>query len=212
MKVIAHLVVLTTIWCPYVSSTKTGNSTVTYIFGFKCYLGHQRLDVSSVVYIQYDGEPILCDEIFFLGQDAANGNALQLCLTPVYYDDPYCEIFIEYKSYLTGQILQTLRCRDNKTITWCSEETDNLSVGIKMESFVRQRTAARLKMRLEAKPKTHRAEEEDEDPSFDLAPLFVILGIFMLQVFIFLVIFGFAKRTVRQIRPSLEEGAYALQL
>ncbi|XP_061186247.1 uncharacterized protein LOC133194273 [Saccostrea echinata] len=155
MDVILQLVIVT-VWYSRVISTEIENSTITYVYGFKCYFGHQRLDLSSVVYIQYEGDPILCDEIFFLGQDATNGNKYQLCLTPVYYHDPYCEIFVEYKSYLTGQILQTLRCKDNNTNTWCSEETDNLSVRIKMESFVRQRTEARVKMRLEVKPKTYR--------------------------------------------------------
>lgn len=73
------------------------------LYGFKCYFGHQRLREKSVVFLQYDGAPILCDEISFL---AAQGDRNQLCLTPEYHHDPYCQIFIEYKSYMTGDILK----------------------------------------------------------------------------------------------------------
>lgn len=77
----------------------------TDFYGFKCYFGHQQLTDKSLVFLQYDGAPILCDEISFL---AAQGDRYQLCFTPVYYHDPYCQIFIEYLSYETGDILQVL--------------------------------------------------------------------------------------------------------
>lgn len=77
----------------------------TDFYGFKCYFGHQQLTDKSLVFVQYDGAPILCDEISFL---AAQGDRYQLCFTPVYFHDPYCQIFIEYLSYETGDILQVL--------------------------------------------------------------------------------------------------------
>lgn len=148
---ISNIVLVIGIWYSCAIRTDSINSSVTYFYGFKCYFGHQQLTDNSRVFVRYDGAPILCDEISFL---AAQGDRYQLCFTPVYYHDPYCQIFIEYLSYETGDILQILECQDNHTITWCSGETSTVNVRIKMTSSVRQWTMARVKIKLEAKPRT----------------------------------------------------------
>lgn len=181
----SNLVIIIGIWYLCASKTDTTNSSVTYFYGFKCYFGHQQLTDKSLVFLQYNGAPILCDEISFL---AAQGDRYQLCFTPVYYHDPYCQIFIEYLSYKTGDILKILECHDNHTITWCFGETSTVNVRIKMTSSVRQWTEARVKIKLEAKPRTTANESELHQQYGILVWCFVILGfgglLFLLTVII----------------------------
>ncbi|XP_048742719.2 uncharacterized protein LOC125656168 isoform X2 [Ostrea edulis] len=194
MKAILEIAIVVTFWFSSASSAETKNSIATYTYGFQCYFGHQRLDDQSNVYLQYNGDPLLCDEISFLGQSAAHGIPYQLCLTPVYCRDPYCQVYVQYKSYATGEILQTLKCKNNHTQTWCSEKTDNIYVRIMMESSVRQWTEARIRIKLEAKPKNQIGAEKND--SHTRHAFFAILGI--LQIPIFIAIFRLVQQTAKR--------------
>nr|XP_022296251.1 uncharacterized protein LOC111106030 [Crassostrea virginica]XP_022296253.1 uncharacterized protein LOC111106030 [Crassostrea virginica] len=180
MKILLNVLIALTVWHPSVSCFEAKNSSITFLYGFKCYFGHQRLREKSVVFLQYDGAPILCDEISFL---AAQGDRNQLCLTPEYHHDPYCQIFIEYKSYMTGDILKTVKCFDNHTLTWCSEEEGAINVKIQMTSLVRQWTMARVKIKLESRPKTTIA---DADPISVLRNAFLWSAIILVSTLILL--------------------------
>ncbi|XP_062578722.1 uncharacterized protein LOC134240674 [Saccostrea cucullata] len=107
-----------------------GTLTVTYEFGEDCSVSLDDVSENRQIYVEYKGEKVStwCDYMSFNGRGYNILDEYEICVTPIYFNDPYCSVRLDYKSSYGGRTLQSVSCGENVYKKFCGSQDDYMYI------------------------------------------------------------------------------------
>jgi hypothetical protein len=64
------------------------------------------------VYVEYNGRSLgwRCDSFTFQREGVNRMDDYEMCVTPIYFKDPNCNVKLEYRTTYEGRVLQVCTC------------------------------------------------------------------------------------------------------
>ncbi|XP_052680104.1 uncharacterized protein LOC128160825 [Crassostrea angulata] len=119
-----------------------------YEFGVDCFTRHEGLIENTTIFVRYDGKPVVNSSVcqyyaFELAEDTSGSH--KMCVKPLYFIDPDCDVQLDIKSSYSGSSLHTIDCNTETNDDFCADENkDDLYIFIKKHGVIASTIASFL--------------------------------------------------------------------
>ncbi|XP_048742686.1 uncharacterized protein LOC125656135 [Ostrea edulis] len=120
-----HSILLIAVVC-FCQVLVEGIDTVSYEFGDDCSVSFEEVNEDRQIYVEYNGKKVgfLCDYFSFEGQGKEILDEYEVCVTPIYFQDPDCAVRLDYQTSYGGKTLQSVTCDKNYNTKYCGPRDD----------------------------------------------------------------------------------------
>nr|XP_022298135.1 uncharacterized protein LOC111107289 isoform X2 [Crassostrea virginica] len=110
----------------------------TYEFGEDCKYLTEYLDEDDKIYVEYNGKNVhgSCNTFQFKGESDDYLDEYKVCLTPVYFTDPDCDVSVNIKSSYFSGTEHTINCYKNKDEKYCGSQDKTFYIEFKSRSLL----------------------------------------------------------------------------